>query len=153
MLHKENRFFVTRVTYYHFNYSYFCADLYKLKIILSFGFSLIYVLHILKAPAFYAYYELDAKGFIEQLCENKDQPELACNGKCFLNKVSETKSSDDSNTSTTINWEELLFYVPFEKLEKTLSIKIQIKHLYFYKDLLQQGEAFDIFHPPKTQFT
>jgi hypothetical protein len=127
--------------------------LFKLKTILSFGFALIYFLHIIKAPVFYAYYELDAKGFIEKLCENTGQPELACNGKCFLNKVSETKGLDDSNSTPKINWEEFLFYATLEKSENKLIPQLYIIHQYFYSDLLQQGEAFEIFHPPKTLFT
>ena len=43
----------------------------------------------------YAYYNLDTVGFIEKLCENKDKPELQCNGKCHLKKVVENNTNND----------------------------------------------------------
>ena len=48
----------------------------------------------LRMPVTYLYYELDPDGFIALLCENKDTPELECEGKCELKKVAESSTNN-----------------------------------------------------------
>ena len=57
-------------------------------ILFSYLLSTLILYNSLRVTFTYAYYELDPVGFIEKLCENKDKPELQCNGKCHLKKVS-----------------------------------------------------------------
>jgi len=129
---------------------YFYVSLHKLKIIVSLGLFLIYFFQIIKAPFFYTYHELDAKGFIEKLCENKDRPELSCNGKCFLSKVSESENQEEPNR---ISWEELLFYFSNQDSDIEVTSSIRGNHQFLYIDLLHLGATFEIFHPPKNLFT
>ncbi|ULC57878.1 hypothetical protein MBM09_08080 [Flaviramulus sp. BrNp1-15] len=97
----------------------------------------------------YAYYELDPIGFIEELCENKDKPELQCNGKCHLKKVAESSSNDTKEPTRLIDFKEILLYTskPFEYLlnkvaseDKTVATYL---NLYTYTDLK------DSFRPPQ----
>lgn len=45
-----------------------------------------------------AYYELNIEYITEKFCENKEKPELACNGKCHLAKeLSVVESNTDSS--------------------------------------------------------
>ena len=97
----------------------------------------------------YAYYELDPIGFIEELCENKDKPELQCNGKCHLKKVAESSSNDTKEPTRLIDFKEILLYAgkPFEYIinkvaseEKTVTTYL---NLYNYTDLK------DSFRPPQ----
>nr|WP_297786341.1 hypothetical protein [uncultured Allomuricauda sp.] len=57
----------------------------------------------------YVYYSLDREGFIEQLCENKDKPELNCNGKCMLMQMLNAQAEDDE-PMPVIGWEEILVF-------------------------------------------
>ena len=66
-------------------------------IIISIVLSTLILFSTTRVSVTYAYYELDPIGFIENLCKNKDKPELACNGKCHLKKVTEN-SSDKQNS-------------------------------------------------------
>ncbi|RPG30041.1 hypothetical protein [Flagellimonas sp.] len=63
----------------------------------------------LRFSSMYVYYSLDREGFIEQLCENKDKPELNCNGKCMLMQMLRAQAEDDEPLPV-IGWEEVLVF-------------------------------------------
>lgn len=63
----------------------------------------------LRFSSMYVYYSLDREGFIEQLCENKDKPELNCDGKCMLAQMLQAQSEDDE-PMPIIGWEEVLVF-------------------------------------------
>lgn len=44
-------------------------------------------LFTLKSAVLMSYYTFFTDDFIESFCVNKDQPELNCDGKCFLSKM------------------------------------------------------------------
>ncbi|MAU15206.1 MAG: hypothetical protein CMH46_06650 [Muricauda sp.] len=64
----------------------------------------------LRFSSMYVYYSLDREGFIEQLCENKDRPELNCDGKCMLAKMLQAQTDDDERPMPIIGWEEVLVF-------------------------------------------
>ena len=43
-------------------------------------------------------YNVNLKFIAEELCENKDKPEMMCNGKCYLGKQMEKQA--DTNTDS-----------------------------------------------------
>ena len=49
-----------------------------------------------------AYYELNIDTIIQKYCVNKDQPELQCNGKCYLSKQLQMLDSQGDDTSTNL---------------------------------------------------
>ncbi|MEZ4809574.1 MAG: hypothetical protein R2819_04375 [Allomuricauda sp.] len=59
----------------------------------------------------YVYYSLDREGFIERLCENKDKPQLKCNGKCMLAKMLAAQTDDEKMPMPMIGWEQLLVFL------------------------------------------
>jgi len=97
----------------------------------------------------YAYYELDPIGFIEKLCENKDKPELQCNGKCHLKKVTESSSKESKKPTRLIDFKEILLYTekPFEySFNKTFNQKtISSEYINLYTNIGLQT----CFHPPQ----
>lgn len=101
----------------------------------------------------FAYYEIDPIGFIEKLCENKDKPELACNGKCQLKKVAESNSTDNN---TTPNIRDLNELVLFHESPSIIVLKTDFG-IYFqnynYQDLYSYFNLSDCFHPPQQLFT
>jgi len=63
---------------------------------------------VLRIPLTYSYYWLDQTGFIEQLCENKDRPELNCDGKCYLSQMLKAQAGEEENkTIPVLQWQEL----------------------------------------------
>lgn len=56
-----------------------------MKGILSISFLLVYmVLALLRPLAPFVYYAANKTYIAEELCENKDKPQLQCDGKCYL---------------------------------------------------------------------
>ncbi|WP_343690890.1 hypothetical protein [Chitinophaga sp.] len=50
----------------------------------------------MKTSILYAVYEYDTQLFVTAFCENKNKPELHCNGKCQLAKMQQEQK--DNNT-------------------------------------------------------
>lgn len=138
-----------KITLYNYKNGYFC-HVKTSAILFSFILSTLILFNSLRVSFTYTYYELDPVGFIEKLCENKDKPELQCNGKCHLKKVSESQSSEQKTPESIIDFKELILYScninNFSFLNRTDFIKkldIEYLNLYSYSNLL------DTFRPPK----
>jgi len=103
-----------------------------------------------KATLTYAYYNLDPMGFIEALCENKDKPELACNGKCQLKKVAESQDKNQNTPESIVDFKQLIFYpneiTDFAFLNIIISKKQQPTS---YLNLYTFSKSYDYFHPPR----
>ncbi len=97
----------------------------------------------------YAYYQLDPIGFIENLCENKDKPELQCNGKCHLKKVAESNSENQQNPPKFTSLKEITFFV-VDIFEITfISIKYSSNKNFEYKNLYAFSGIHKIDRPPQ----
>ena len=98
----------------------------------------------------YAYYELDPVGFIENLCKNKDKPELTCNGKCHLKKVAQSQDKEQSTPESIIDFKELtLFSNTLEVIVFTQKKYIQKQSPIAYQNLYRFNNSNDCFHPPR----
>ena len=81
------------------------------SIFLSILLSTLILFSTLRMTVTYAYYELDPIGFIEKLCENKDKPELECNGKCQLKKVAESSTENQQTPTKYTSLKEITLFV------------------------------------------
>ena len=73
-----------------------------------------------------SYYTLFTDDFIENFCVNKDQPELNCDGKCFLSKMlnkSDQQEGRQENIAISLAQLEFIF-TPIETAEFLLSSKV-----------------------------
>ena len=117
--------------------------------ILSIALSILILVNSMQVSITYAYYEVDTIGFIEKLCENKDQPKLECNGKCYLKKVSESKSSEDKKLPNILDFKELLLFqdkfIDYTLTNTLSNVLVNYEYQNFYSSLYLQ----DCFHPPK----
>lgn len=102
-----------------------------------------------KSSLVYTYYKLDPVGFIENLCENNDKPELQCNGKCQLKKVAESNSKDSEDPISLIDFKEILLYKekPFEYFFNEILFKK--KTAFKYSNLYTSIKLQNCFHPPQ----
>lgn len=61
--------------------------------------------------AIYSYYYAN-KGYISSiLCENKEKPQLHCNGKCYLKKQLKKAEEEDKNNKTSSQKIEAYVYI------------------------------------------
>lgn len=98
----------------------------------------------------YAYYKLDPIGFIEALCVNKDKPELQCNGKCHLKKVSKSLDKEQNTPENIVDFKELLlFTLTTEKLAFKHKNDLKTQNTSIYQNLYSFSSINDCFHPPQ----
>jgi len=115
------------------------------------GFSLLFILMImisnLRFSSMYVYYSLDREGFIEQLCENKDKPELNCDGKCMLAQMLRTQAEDEEPLPV-IGWEEILvFFIEMPSYNLSSNDEDEINPFY-YTDFYSYRFSDTLIKPP-----
>lgn len=88
-----------------------------------------------------------------ELCENKDQPEMECDGKCHLKKQISKEAEDKNPVSNTkkqtISEAEVLFFSAREEFEFT-SFFSPDEEVFFpaYTNLYNGGILSSVEHPP-----
>lgn len=111
--------------------------------------SILLLSNSLKVSFVYSWYTLDIESFIEQLCENKDRPQLQCNGKCYLSKVSTNSSKQDEQKTPVLEWEQLVF-CSTEITVNEQSFEDSSKRVTSYYIVNPtQSFSYSIFHPPQ----
>ena len=118
------------------------------SIILSFLLTSTILFNSLRVSITYAYYYMDMTDFIERLCENKDAPELECNGKCHLKKVAQNNTNDDVPFKEISFKENTLFVVNqvYFNLVNTFKKSNQVIH---YNNLYAYALNNSLDHPPQ----
>lgn len=115
--------------------------------------SIVLLTNSLKTSFIYGWYALEIESFIETLCENTDKPEMQCNGKCFLTKVTASDSSENQPEAITINWDQLIFCELDVVVTSYILIELDRGNAIIYKQFLQSSFINVIFHPPRcTQY-
>ncbi|MBT8260569.1 MAG: hypothetical protein KJN82_04585 [Bacteroidia bacterium] len=118
--------------------------------ILSIILATLIMLSSLRISLTFTYYKLDPVGFIERLCENKYQPELECNGKCHLKKVTQTTTENDNFPINIIDFKELLLYYN-SAIKYNLVLDFNYKNNYSkYNNHYSFLNEYNYFHPPKS---
>lgn len=124
---------------------YFCT----VKLFTLYLVSILLLSNSLKVSVVYGWYALDVASFIEQLCENKDKPQLQCNGKCYLSKMSADTSSDKEQKIPVLEWEQMVFYNTEIIVAHQLIIPILGQKDDYYLIPSTKGYSYSIFHPPQ----
>lgn len=108
------------------------------------------IINSIKVSLTYAYFTLDPIGFIENLCENTDQPELACNGKCQLKKVAESQNKEQNKPENLINFKDIILYSsPVFAYAIPVGTEFKIHHFKSYTNFYTFQDINECFHPPK----
>lgn len=118
------------------------------QVILLF-FTLIVMAHNLRVPATYLYYYTATEDFIERLCENKDRPELNCNGQCYLAKMLQ-ESGDDANPlpKEQLSWPENLLVWYQDKPTDLIMEEFYFELIASYQNSYKFVHPRKFFHPP-----
>jgi hypothetical protein len=89
------------------------------------------------------------QSFIAQvLCENKNKPEMHCNGMCHLKKELDRDTQQEKNNNTGKDKYEVMF-VDALYIFDTVPPADQIAFTVFYKDPHPDTFVLSIFHPPQ----
>ncbi len=96
-------------------------------------------------------YFANRKFITEQLCENRSQPQLHCNGKCYLKKKLANESEGQKSEKRNRTTEEVVVLF-FEHNEFGISSgAAEVADLPIYRsrnDVLATGVERSVFHPP-----
>lgn len=85
-------------------------------------------------------------------CENKDKPQLKCNGKCHLAKkmtlLTNEKSTEKPELPESLKFEFAAFYIATNFSNLFLVQHSQKKKVAIYKAPISSFYFKEIFHPP-----
>lgn len=99
-------------------------------------------------------YEVAKPVIIKMHCENKDVPELHCDGKCHLKKMMQIDEAENtSNTPVNIpppelKWNSINYFIANDTPEKMGVQKNTIELLEQHQLLVSADITKDIFRPP-----
>lgn len=77
-----------------------------------------------KNAALFTIYEIDQETFVELFCENKEKPELECNGQCQIEHMSQEKDNGHNDQLIPMLQTEVFFYhqTLFEGIQFSLAL-------------------------------
>jgi len=98
----------------------------------------------------FAEYIMDIEQFTELYCENKEKPELKCNGKCHLADQLADSQEEKQDTELQVTSEILLFFADVKlETEEYFNFYIEKNISYYFNTDLTEGIGYTIFHPPQ----
>jgi hypothetical protein len=84
------------------------------------------------------------------LCENRNHPEIHCNGHCFLNKQLNNQQKQDGSANTGSKTRVSIQLFKEEFTTNNLSVAMQKAGVYaYYKYRRAQGFILSFFQPPQ----
>jgi len=113
---------------------------------------LLFTAKILSMPIAYIDFKLNERFVAEQLCENKDKPELSCLGKCQMKKqLEKTKdtpqSGEEKSESKSIGGFDI--YQELTKWNREAPLNKTNIHLFSLNEAKFSSEFLSsVFHPP-----
>ncbi|WP_142683717.1 MULTISPECIES: hypothetical protein [Chitinophaga] len=82
------------------------------------------------------------------LCENKNKPEMHCNGRCHLKKELDRDAQQDKNTNSGKDKYEVMFVETLQSFHTTPPVDQPVFNAY-YKAPRLHSLALSVFHPPQ----
>lgn len=96
----------------------------------------------------YGFYMINQEVFTELFCENKDKPDMECDGTCMLAKLSDHDRQDSEVPPLLDVFQvQLVFYIPALNFDFIPEFKEE-KPQYFYQDLYLFEYTEQNFRPP-----
>ena len=99
----------------------------------------------------FADFNLNLNSIIQNLCSNKNKPQMHCKGKCYLlKKLKEEQKQHEAPTSDSKKpLPEMQFFFFSTKSIASSFIKNKILSVYFsYNELQTVSLSNSVFHPP-----
>lgn len=106
-----------------------------------------------KVSIVYGYYYIDSESFIKNLCVNIDKPKLQCKGKCYLEKVSQTSTDNETIPEPNTDLKKVILFLTPSLFNIDELFSTRLKQDYTYEDLYAFVVLNTVFHPPKIKLT
>lgn len=95
---------------------------------------------------------------VSTLCENKDNPEMECNGKCYLGKqLAKENGNQDKNPTQKTSHSEIAFNIIFEEVSsfsfQNFLEEIPENNFGFPLDFYRSINSNPLLQPPKHQLS
>lgn len=84
-----------------------------------------------------------------ELCENKDKPQMHCNGRCHLKKELDRDAQQEKNNNNGKDKYEVMFVEALQSFD-TSKLADQITFISFYKTPSLNTHVSSVFHPPQS---
>ncbi|MEP1487968.1 MAG: hypothetical protein ABJZ80_08540 [Gilvibacter sp.] len=112
-------------------------------------FIFLYMVAMLRPIQPYVEYMINQDYIVEFLCDNKAQPELQCNGKCYLVKQLE-KQEENNPKSLRVSLENypIGFVNIFQISSKKIVTSTQKSSYAFYEKSYHSNYNYSRFQPP-----
>lgn len=95
------------------------------------------------------FYSVDNQSFTEAFCENKDKPELKCNGKCQMSKLAEQDSSNEQNPNFLENLQrEITLFIAYSISEELIAVQNKYLSEFLYQNQYSFLFSTQTAHPP-----
>ncbi|WP_148230693.1 hypothetical protein [Chitinophaga pinensis] len=93
-------------------------------------------------------YKIDQAYIASVLCENRDKPDMHCNGKCYLRKQLKQDEQQQQNGSTgkekyEVTYIDALLEFNFAPIAPSTDLFV------YYQDPAIHTPLFSFFHPPQ----
>lgn len=113
-------------------------------------FTFISLASSLKTASVMGYYAMFTNDFVERFCENKERPELKCDGKCALSQMLSQKADDEK---TPINLDllknEIVLFIGSLTTYTFVQQPRKVPHNVVYRVLYDFHFFERIKHPPE----
>ncbi|WP_282111977.1 hypothetical protein [Maribacter stanieri] len=117
---------------------------------ISLMFTFISLASCFKTASVMSYYAVFTDDFVERFCENKERPELKCDGKCALSQMLSQKADDEK---TPINLDllknETVLFIGSLTASEFIQQHRKVVHNVLYRVLYDFHFFERIKHPPK----
>ncbi len=123
----------------------------EMKKLISIFLLLVLTIQYFNKLEIFVYYQLNKNFISSTFCENKNKPELQCNGKCFMKK--QLKASDENQNKTPINikdFQEIIFFCSHSEIAFPKHNSLSDLCFARFKNRNYPSSLFGIFHPPET---
>ena len=97
-----------------------------------------------------AYFNYNKKMISEKLCENRTNPSLHCNGKCYLSKQLKKTEEQEQKSANNIREKEELVNFSLSQIFSFTQIPSysETNLIVCFKVFTPQHTAIGVFHPP-----
>lgn len=122
------------------------------KLFFTYFFFAVYLLAMVKPMLPILDYYINYDYIVTQLCENRDKPILACNGKCYVAKEIEKNKTSDNQDTTVPEFKLDLYFadaLDFQIIRSEIIPETKKCIPLSRNELLPNAISFSIFHPPR----
>lgn len=120
-----------------------------MKVVTVYLFTSLYILAMVK-PILPLFTYISNQDYISEfLCINKDKPELACKGKCYLMQMLEEENKKKGEHLPPIDMREYpIGFVKLSIFKPKEIVQFQIPHSFSYTFHYSYIFTSSVFHPP-----